>query len=107
MTKEELESKFEDCFDANTRASEGGYGPDVTDKLHLWTMFQPVIAEYTKQLAIEFAIDYAKSAISNHYVKPSDVEGDRMEDRYDYFTENNTKQSVNEHRKNSGNALTN
>ena len=54
MTKEELESKFEDYFHANTRASEGGYGPDVTDRLRLWWGFEPIILEFTKQQAIAF-----------------------------------------------------
>src|SRR5690242_12377018 len=53
-TKEELESKFEDCFDDNTRASEGGYGPDVTDKRGLWKSIEPHISEYAQQQAIAF-----------------------------------------------------
>jgi hypothetical protein len=54
MTKEELESKFDDCFDANTRASEGGYGADTTDRQMLWEHFYPIVKEHAKQQAIEF-----------------------------------------------------
>lgn len=54
MTKEELESNFEDCFDANTRTSEGGYGADTTDRLGLWWAFDPVLSEYAKQQAIAY-----------------------------------------------------
>jgi len=65
MTKEDLESKFEDCFDANTRSIEGGYGPDVTDRLGTWRAFDPIVAEFAKQQAIAFAnyvmIDYKDS----------------------------------------------
>ena len=54
MNKEELEDKFEDCFDAHTRASEGGYGADTTDKQALWNAFLPVLEEFSKQHAVEF-----------------------------------------------------
>jgi hypothetical protein len=54
MTKEELESRFEDCFDDNTRASEGGYGADTTDRQKLWDHFCPIVLEYAKQKAIAF-----------------------------------------------------
>ena len=50
MTKDELRSKFEDCFDDNTRTSEGGYGPDVTDKVGMWWAFDPIVSEYAKQI---------------------------------------------------------
>lgn len=65
MTKEDLESKFDDCFDDNTRVSEGGYGADATDKLGMWWAFEPVISEYAKQHALAFAtyvtVDYRLS----------------------------------------------
>ncbi len=54
MNKEDLESKFEDCFDDNTRVSEGGYGADTTDRLGLWWAFEPVISEFAKQTSIAF-----------------------------------------------------
>lgn len=64
MTKEQLEEKFEDCFDANTRSTEGGYGPDTTGKHGLWVSFQPIVELYAKQQAIAFA-EYASN---NEYV---------------------------------------
>lgn len=54
MTKEELEDKFEDCFDANTYPTQGGFGPDSTNKSTLWRSFQPIALEYAKQQAIAF-----------------------------------------------------
>lgn len=55
MTKEELEDKFEDCFDINTRATGGGYEADTTSRQGLWNSFEPHVLEYTKQQAIAFA----------------------------------------------------
>lgn len=49
MTKEDIESKFEECFDDATRASEGGYGPDTTSKWGLWRSFEPIVTEYANQ----------------------------------------------------------
>ena len=54
MTREDLEEKYEDCFTASTRASEGGMGPDVTDGHKLWRLLDPIIASYAKQQAIAF-----------------------------------------------------
>jgi hypothetical protein len=54
MTKDELESKFEDCFDDCTQSSEGGYGADTTNMNRLWKSFQPVILEYAKEQDISF-----------------------------------------------------
>lgn len=88
MTKEELETKFEECFDANTRASEGGYGADTTDMAKVWQAFEPVILQYTKQQAIAFATHYAKGALTWRHTKAADVAADRMEERYAYFIEN-------------------
>lgn len=58
MTKEDLKSKFEDSFDAHSRASEGGMGPDVTDWRGMWRSFEPAILEYAKRQSIAFA-DFA------------------------------------------------
>jgi hypothetical protein len=69
MTKEDLESKFEDCFDANTRSSEGGYGPDVTDRLGMWRAFDSIVAEFAKQQAIAFDIWKLK----NHWLWDSSI----------------------------------
>jgi hypothetical protein len=61
MTKEELEEKFEDCFDANTHATGGGYEADTTSKTGLWQSFAPIIEEYVKQRSAEFADGVEKS----------------------------------------------
>ena len=101
MTKEELESKFEDCFDDNTRSSEGGYGPDVTDKYKMWLVFEPVISEYAKQQVILFI----KSSIQAYILHPTTdetvcVDGfefahpafdKAVSDRYDQFIEQQNK----------------
>lgn len=54
MTKQELEDKFDECFDKNTRPTGGGYEADWTDKNSLWDDLQPNVIEYAKQEAIEF-----------------------------------------------------
>lgn len=54
MTKEELELKFEDCFDAATHATGGGYEADCTSKDHLWESFKPFVDEYAKQFTLDF-----------------------------------------------------
>ena len=56
MTKEQLESEFEDCHDNNTKATGGGYEADYTDKWGVWKAFSPKIDEYAKQQAIAFGI---------------------------------------------------
>ena len=64
MTKDDLETRFDICFDACTRASEGGYGADTTDRLGLWWAIDPVISEYTKQQAIAFYGRAAQLAVA-------------------------------------------
>lgn len=79
MTNEELESKFEDCFDANTRSSEGGFGPDVTDRLGMWRSFEPIIAAYAKQQIIAFdnwkRINKWSRAMDDGFIKPIGTAG--------------------------------
>lgn len=48
--------------------------------------------EYAKQQAIAFAVQYAKGALTWGYIKPEDVEHDRMEDRYNQFIEQQNKE---------------
>jgi hypothetical protein len=100
MTKEDLEEKFEDCFTASTRPSEGGYGPDVTDESKLWKLFDPIIASYAKQQAIALV---AWSIKNNHYVGVNgewyskDGEGVAATTGalYDQFIEQQNKQQTN------------
>jgi hypothetical protein len=54
MTKEELKSQFEDCFDNATRASEGGYGADTTDQSRLWKEFNPKLDQFVKDRVVAF-----------------------------------------------------
>lgn len=91
MTKEQLELEFEDCFDECTDTYTGIYDADITNQSKLWRLFSTKIDEFTKQQSIAFAIHYAKSAIQNGYVKPSAVENDRMEERYNQFIEQQNK----------------
>lgn len=56
MTKEQLESLFEECYDNNTKATGGGYEADFTDKWGLWKQFEPHIAEFVQQQSLEFYI---------------------------------------------------
>mgnify|MGYP001582530387 CR=1 FL=1 len=55
MTKEQLESEFEDCHDNNTKATGGGYEADYTEKSGVWRDFSPKIDIYTTHMAISFA----------------------------------------------------
>ena len=65
MTKEELELEFEYSFDANTRATGGGYEADTTDMNGLWRSFSPNIYEFAKEHSLAFAkylmVDYKLS----------------------------------------------
>lgn len=79
MNKEELESKFDDCFDATTRASEGGYGADTTSRMELWESFHPVISEFAKQQSVAF--------FKFCFPTPPDFDA-IIERRYDKFIEN-------------------
>lgn len=87
MTKEELESKFEDCFDDCTQSSEGGYGADTTNMNRLWKSFLPAISEYAKQQAIAFGFHVLGA-------DPADPEMggiDAMTKTYDSFIEQQNK----------------
>lgn len=55
MTKEQLESEFEDCHDNNTKATGGGYEADWTDKWGVWKEFSQKIDIYTAHIAMAFA----------------------------------------------------
>lgn len=96
MTKEELESKFEDCFDANTRSSEGGYGPDVTDRLGMWRSFAPIVDEFTKQQAIAFArfINSKFELHGDNYVKKGHFDNEVYftDEVYSQFIEQQSKE---------------
>lgn len=91
MTKEELEDKFEDCFDANTFPTQGGYGPDSTNKSTLWKSFQPIALEYAKQQAIAF-VKWALESDKIHGDNWGDafMPGDE-EDVYNQFIEQQNK----------------
>jgi hypothetical protein len=75
MTKEELESEFQECFDNATHASDGGYGADTTSRNRLWKEFSPKIDQYVKQeviaelqylLQINCHPEYLKELIAEH-----------------------------------------
>lgn len=53
MSNEELEEKFEDAFDKNTRATGGGYEADYTDKWDFWRAFLPSIIQFAKDYHVE------------------------------------------------------
>lgn len=69
MTKDDLENRFDICFDTCTRASEGGYGADTTSRMELWESFHPIISEFAKQQAIAFA-----NHIAYNDIKPHDID---------------------------------
>lgn len=58
MSKEELESIFEDCYDRYTAATGGGYEADYTDKWAVWKDFWPHIESYAKIKSRERAIAF-------------------------------------------------
>lgn len=100
MTKEELESKFDDCFDANTKASEGGYGPDITYRMGLWEGIYPIISEYVQQQCLDFDIykreqGYVYEYASGEYMKfnAEHVHESRLlpSQLYDQFIESQNK----------------
>lgn len=73
MTKEDLESKFEDCFDAATHATGGGYEADCTSREGLWRLFKVHIDEYAKCMATKF------------YEFEEGVPAEDMKSNYDWF----------------------
>lgn len=71
MTKDDLENRFDICFDACTRASEGGYGADTTDRQRLWEHFYPIVREHAKQQTVSFT-NWTTSAECNYSCSDED-----------------------------------
>lgn len=92
MTKEKFSDYIRKQGDEFRKAGDGYEALSDTSKACIDYAVQRFVDEYAgKQQAIAFAIHYAKSAIQNGYVKPSAVDSDRMEDRYNLFIEQQNK----------------
>lgn len=68
MTKEELDYKFDDCFNKSTFQTGGGYEADTTSQNDLWQSFLPHILEYAKQEAIAFHEWSTDKLKAGHYI---------------------------------------
>lgn len=49
MTQEELEIKFDEAFDKNTKPTGGGYEADMTSSHGLWNDLLPIIMQFAKE----------------------------------------------------------